>query len=179
MGQDSLLAPPPRERGVVGPVCATEAPTAGAVPFLCRSRQLPTGANRSSGTANKSLQVVGGGRKGAAMKEEIRKAAWLMLAESSAHEEVAAECHAEASWHGTQRSALAQVSKWTSRDGPPLPAWAAAVIVRVCVPLGARDRLSPIFARAGFEAAQSMEDMRERAPLAKVRHPAAKGRARG
>jgi len=108
--------------------------------------------------------------------EEVRHAAWTMLLESSAHEEVASACAREVGWTSSPRTWASVLSQWLSPDlRRPLPAWAATVIVRVCVPLGARDRLSPIFAREAFDAAHSFEDMR--APLVKVR-PRAKRRAR-
>lgn len=101
--------------------------------------------------------------------EEIRHAAWLMVCETDAHEEVSRACARAAGWESSPRTWASIVSQWLSPDlRRPLPAWAAALVVRVTVPLGARDRISPLFAREGFDAAAAAHRP-QRPPLAKVR----------
>ena len=103
-------------------------------------------------------------------REMLRRALWQMLDETDGHEAFAAAIAEAKGWESTPGTWLSVVSKWTAAEGGrDVPGWALAVAQRTLVPLGATDRIAPIQARAAYEAQQEAEELRERAPMARVR----------
>lgn len=113
-------------------------------------------------------------------REALRLALWQMLDEVDGHEALAAAIAEAKGWESSPRTWLSVLSHWTSaEDARDVPGWALAVAQRTLVPMGARDRIAPIQARAAYEAQQEAEEIRPRRTMAKVRPGAAKGREHG
>lgn len=113
-------------------------------------------------------------------REALRLALWQMLDEADGHEALAAAIAEAKGWESRPRTWLSVLSHWTSADDPrDVPGWALAVAQRTLVPMGARDRIAPIQARAAYEAQEAAEAVPERPVLARVRPAkAGKGRAK-
>lgn len=97
--------------------------------------------------------------------DPIRSAVWRAITETATHQEVAAAVKRRYGWRCTDRQAVARLSQMLSpRDPHQLPADALVDVVRIT----GRDEITGILLRAGMR----------RAPMARVRPGARKGRVR-
>jgi hypothetical protein len=99
------------------------------------------------------------------MKDDIRRAAFLMVSEAGAHDALALRAKRRYGWHCSDRSALARVSQWLSPSDPhQLPLDFGDALIEECVARGVQDRITPLLHRAALRAeldAEETDEMRD------------------
>lgn len=112
------------------------------------------------------------------MRDEIRRAAWLMVSETGSHQELAERARDRYGWRCTERSAIARVSQWLSpRDPHQLPLDFADALIETCVAAGGQDRITPLLHRAALRGEDRLVLEQPRRGPVKARPRARRGAA--